>query len=71
MTGDGRRALVHELGRQPPAGVGKLVDAELADLAAAIHEAKRNQAVALAQAADRALGHIPRILRGPVRAVFR
>jgi hypothetical protein len=48
-----------------------LEDSHLAELAAAVQEAKRSQAEALGRAADRALGHIPRVLRGPVRAVFR
>jgi hypothetical protein len=71
MAGDGRMLLQRELGSTAPAGLDGLNDAELTDLAAAVHDAKRQQAAALAQAADRALSHIPRLLRGPVRAVFR
>jgi hypothetical protein len=71
MAGDGRKLLEHELGSAAPAGLGGLDDAELRDLAAAVRDAKRQQAAALAQAAERALGHIPSLLRGPVRAVFR
>ncbi len=71
MAGDGRKLLQHELGSSAPAGLEELDDSDLADLAAAVRGAKRQQAAALAQAADRALGHIPRLLRGPVRAVFR
>jgi hypothetical protein len=71
MAGDGRELLEGELGAPPPAGVSELADASLADLAAAIHEAKRKQAKALAEAADRAVSHIPRLLRAPVRAIFR
>ncbi len=71
MAGDGRKLLQRELGGTAPAGLDALSDAELTDLAAAIREAKHYQAIALAQAADRALSHIPRLLRGPVRAVFR
>ena len=71
MAGDGRNLLQLELGSTAPAGLDELGDSELADLAAAVRDAKRQQAAALVQAADRALGHIPRLLRGPVRAVFR
>jgi hypothetical protein len=71
MAGEGRKLLERELGMAPPAGLNELDDDQLAALAAAVREAKRGQAEALRKAADRALGHIPRILRGPVRAVFR
>jgi hypothetical protein len=71
MAGDGHKLLERELGTVPPAGLDALEDSHLAELAAAVQEAKRSQAEALGRAADRALGHIPRVLRGPVRAVFR
>jgi hypothetical protein len=71
MAAEGRKLLERELGSTVPTELKQLGDADLADLAAAIRAAKRAQAAALAAAAERALGHIPRILRGPVRAVFR
>jgi hypothetical protein len=62
-------ALRKQLGDAPPPGVRALSDEELWDLAAAIHDAARRQAVALEDAGERALGRIPRLLRGPVRKV--
>jgi hypothetical protein len=70
VPGDGSKLLQRELG-SAPAGLAELSDSELADLAEAVREAKRQQAAAIAHAAEQALGHIPRLLRGPVRAVFR
>jgi hypothetical protein len=63
----GRRALEEQLGVSLPHGVGALADEELADLADAIRAARRRQAKALAEAGERALKRIPRLLRGPVR----
>jgi hypothetical protein len=71
MAGDGHKLLERELGTTPPAALDALEDGHLAELAVAVAEAKRSQVEALRRAADRALNHIPRILRGPVRAVFR
>jgi hypothetical protein len=64
-----RRALEEQLGARLPAGVGGLAEAELQDLADAVRSARRRQAKALAEAGERALGRIPRLLRGPVRKV--
>jgi hypothetical protein len=52
-----------------PAGVEKLEPEHLADLTTAIGEARRRQGEALQEAGDRALRHIPRLLRGPIRRV--
>jgi hypothetical protein len=41
----------------------------LADLGAALAEARHRQAAALAEAGDRALSHIPRLLRGPIKRI--
>lgn len=63
------QALRKQLGDTPPPGVRRLSDEALLDLAAAIRDAGRRQAVALDQAGERALERIPRFLRGPVRKV--
>jgi hypothetical protein len=52
-----------------PDGLRELADEELADLAAAVADARHRQAAALAEAGDRALSHIPRLLRGPVKRI--
>ena len=62
-------ALKAQLGQTPPAGLGVLSDEELRSLAAAIEGARHRQAAELEAAGDRALGRIPRLLRGPVRKV--
>jgi hypothetical protein len=62
-------SLTRELGAPPPAALEVLDDAELADLADAIRAVRRAQARELAQAGERALSHIPRLMRGPVRKV--
>ncbi len=62
-------ALRARLGDTPPASLRELAGPELEDLDTAIAEARRRQGEALAAAGERALGHIPRLLRGPVRRV--
>ena len=62
-------ALRARLGDAPPTGLRTLPKVHLADLTDAINEARRRQREALAAAGDRALGHIPRLLRGPIRRV--
>ena len=52
-----------------PEGLCELSDAELADLSAAVADARHRQAAALAEAGDRALSHIPRLLRGPIKRI--
>ena len=52
-----------------PEGLRELSDAELADLSAAVADARHRQAAALAEAGDRALSHIPRLLRGPIKRI--
>jgi hypothetical protein len=69
MSTQGRRALEDQLGAPAPAGLKVLSDSELRHLADAIHAARRRQAQALDQAGERALGKIPRLLRGPIRKV--
>jgi uncharacterized protein involved in exopolysaccharide biosynthesis len=62
-------ALRARLGDAPPAGLRVLAGPQLEDLNAAITDARRRQGEALAAAGERALGYIPRLLRGPVRRV--
>jgi hypothetical protein len=62
--------LATELGGEAPIGLSRLGDDQLRDLTEAIRNARRRQAQALAQAGERALGHIPRLLRGPIRRVL-
>jgi cytochrome c553 len=66
---DALSALREQLGAAMPDGLSELSDHELRHLAAAISEARHRQAQALAEAGERALGHIPRLLRGPVRRI--
>lgn len=61
------QALRQQLGGSPPAGLSALSEEQLRDLAAAIADARHRQAAALEEAGARALGRIPRLLRGPVR----
>jgi hypothetical protein len=66
---DALTALRRQLGTDAPDGLGRLSDEELRDLTTALRDARRRQARALAEAGDRALDHIPRLLRGPVRRI--
>ena len=63
------QALTEQLGAAPPPGVTALTEKQLRDLAAAITDARHRLAAALGEAGDRALGRIPRLLRGPIRKV--
>jgi hypothetical protein len=69
MADEGWQALRALLGEAVPGGLDQLNDAQLQDLADAVKDARHRQAAALAQAGERALGHIPRLLRGPIRRV--
>lgn len=66
---EGFSELRAQLGGTVPEGLRQLDGEQLQDLADAVKDARRRQAAALAQAGDRALGHIPRLLRGPIRRV--
>jgi hypothetical protein len=70
LPADGIEKLQVELGGQVPAGCSRLADDELRDLTEAIQLAHRRHAQALAQAGERALGHIPRLLRVPIRRML-
>ena len=66
----GLAALEAELGAKPHPGLARLDGAQLDDLAEAIAGARRRQAAEIEAAGDRALSHIPRLLRGPIRKVL-
>ena len=63
-------SLEDELRGPLPDGLRGLTDAQREDLANAINDARRRQAAAFAEAGENAFGHIPRILRGPIRRLF-
>ena len=71
MADAGLKALEAELRGKAPAGLCRLSDEELRDLAEAIRSARRRQAADLAAALEESLSHIPKLLRGPVRKVVR
>jgi hypothetical protein len=51
--------------------VQQLSDADLAQLAALVDEARRAQATALARAGEDALRHVPRLLRVAIERALR
>lgn len=65
----GLRALAAELGGPPPSGLSHLRDEDLLALAGAVRDARRRHAAEVTAAGERALGHVPRLLRGAVRKV--
>jgi hypothetical protein len=67
MADDGFTALRAQLGGEAPDGLRALDDEHLRDLAGAIAGARRRQTAILNAAGDRALGMVPRLLRGPVK----
>ena len=68
--GAAKTALQGELRGRLPAVAERLEADEVADLAAAIQEAKRAQAKELSDAADTAVQNVPRLLRGAARRVL-
>jgi hypothetical protein len=66
----GLQALEHQLGGSVSPAVAALDDAELTTLADAVYAARHRQAAELGAAGEKALGLIPRLLRGPVRKMF-
>lgn len=62
-------ALRDALRAEPPPQLSALDDGPLADLAAAIDAARARQRAELNAALDQAWGHVPRLLRGPLRRV--
>lgn len=69
MPDDAYSALRAQLGDSAPDSLRTLSDPELRDLSDALADARHRQAAALAEAGDRALGHIPRLLRGPIKRI--
>lgn len=69
MPDDPFSALSAQLRGTAPDALRQLSDHELRDLGAAVADARHRQAAALAEAGDRALGHIPRLLRGPIKRI--
>lgn len=65
-----KSALQTELRGNLPAVAERLEPDEIADLAAAINEAKQAQARELSDAADTALQNVPRLLRGAAKRVL-
>jgi hypothetical protein len=63
-------ALASQLQAKPPRGISALSEAELDDLGEAIRDARHRQAAELHAAGEKALGHIPWLLRGPIRKVM-
>jgi len=66
---DAFTALSAQLRGSTPESLRELSDSELSDLADAVADARHRQAAALGEAGDRALSHIPRLLRGPIKRV--
>ncbi|MGI9185372.1 MAG: hypothetical protein ACR2GZ_10500 [Solirubrobacteraceae bacterium] len=64
-------ALRKQLNGEVPPGLRELEPEHLEHLADAVHEARRRQGQALAQAGEQAFSHVPRLLRGPIRRIIR
>lgn len=71
MSDEAFDALRAQLGGEIPDGLRKLDDAHLHDLAGTIADARHRQSATIAAAGERAMGMIPRLLRGPIRRVMR
>ena len=69
-SNDAVRELKAQLQATPPKGVAALSDDEICHLAQAIRDARHRQAAELQAAGEKAFGHIPRLLRGPIRKVM-
>jgi hypothetical protein len=70
LANEGLTALEHELRAPAPAGIRRLDDAQLGDLASAIVDERHRQAAALAAAGDQALGQLPRVVRIPIKKLL-
>jgi hypothetical protein len=70
LSDEGLKALERELRAPAPAGVRRLGDAELLDLATAITDERHRQTAALAAAGEAAFGQLPRLIRIPLRKVL-
>jgi hypothetical protein len=63
------RTLAEQIGSPLPAGIEALAESEKQDLADALRDARRRQAVALAKAGEEGLKYVPAFLRPAVRKV--
>ena len=70
MAVDNRALLAQELGGQPPQDIAVLKADEVAALVEALRQARRHQKDQLKQAMEKALGHLPLLLRAPVRKIL-
>jgi hypothetical protein len=70
MAVDNRALLAKELGGPPPQEIAVLKADEVGLLVDALRRARHHQNEHLRQALDKALGHLPLVLRGPVRKLF-
>lgn len=59
-----------ELGFAAPAELAVLTDAELAELASCLKQAKSAQKEQIRRAFDSALSHVPFLLRGPLKKML-
>lgn len=64
------RGLESQLRAKPPKGLSSLSEEELDDLVEAIRDARHWQAAELHAAGEKAFGHIPWLLRGPIKKVM-
>jgi hypothetical protein len=67
---DALAPLTEALGRRPPEALATLPAHALADLADAVHDARRTQAEHLVSALDRALKVAPKPIRGALRKLL-
>jgi hypothetical protein len=70
MAVDNRALLAQELGGPPPQDIAVLKADEVAALVEALRQARRHQKDQLKQAMEKALGHLPLLLRAPVRKII-
>ncbi len=63
-------ALARELGGKPLPDLGALAPADIQALTQSLRQARRNQQKQLQRAFEAALGHVPMLLRGPVRKIL-
>lgn len=64
-------ALTERLGADLPPGVARLKAADLARIDALVAQAEARQDAAVAEGTERALRHVPRLLRGPLARALR
>jgi hypothetical protein len=69
VTDDAFTVLAAQLRGPAPEGLRHLSEDELTNLSVAVADARHRQAAALAEAGDRALSHVPRLLRAPIKRI--